>query len=232
MTQRINHKGPLPLPNPVEAALFDFDMTLVDSSHAVTHCLNMLASSEGLEPITHGQLMSTIGLPFEESLARLFGRFDPSWPMKYRERYRSLEHSMIRPIPGALEALRELKSRGLRLGVVSNRNMLSLAAQRLGVAELVDVMVGLEEGLPAKPQPQMLLFALERLGCPVGAAVYVGDTEADVLCALNARVAPVGVSTGPLGADELLSLGASAVLGSVSELPDLLEDGVNVDARG
>ncbi|MCX7828792.1 MAG: HAD family hydrolase [Thermanaerothrix sp.] len=220
----------LPMPGVVEAAIFDFDMTLVDSSHAVTQCLNLLARDEGLDPVTWDELMATIGLPFEESLLRLFGRFDPSWPVKYRERYRQKEHSMIRPIPGALEALRELRSMGLKIGLVSNRNMLSLAAERLGVAELADVMVGLEAGLPPKPEPHMLNHAMQELRVSPQRAVYVGDTGSDVLCALNARVAPVGVATGPLGQEELKALGASMALDSVAELPALLRPLVKVAA--
>ncbi|WP_156787091.1 HAD family hydrolase [Thermanaerovibrio velox] len=216
------------MPDIVEAVLFDFDMTLVDSSRAVTECLNLLARDEGLDPITLDDLMGTIGLPFEESLRRLFGRFDPSWPVKYRERYRLKEHSMIRPIPGALDALRELRSLGLKIGVVSNRNMLSLAAERLGVAELVDLMVGLEAGLPPKPEPHMLNHTLEELGVSPQRAVYAGDTQADVLCALKASVAPIGVATGPLRKEELKALGASAALESVAEIPALLRPMVKV----
>ncbi|ACZ19498.1 HAD-superfamily hydrolase, subfamily IA, variant 3 [Thermanaerovibrio acidaminovorans DSM 6589] len=199
--------------------VFDFDMTLVDSSHAVTHCLNLLAEDEGLRPITHQDLMGTIGLPFDLSLRRLFGGYDPRWVEAYRSRYRHLEHSMIRPIEGALAALEALKAMGLRLGVVSNRNMVGVVAQRMGLMELLDVAIGLESGLPAKPEPDMLLEALSRMGISPEEALYVGDTDVDMECALRAKVVPVGVATGPFRPEELQSAGARLVLGSVADLP-------------
>ena len=51
----------------IGAVLFDFDMTLVDSSYAITECTNLLADAKGLARVTREEILKVIGLPIEES---------------------------------------------------------------------------------------------------------------------------------------------------------------------
>ncbi len=57
-------------------AIFDFDMTLVDSSYAIRDTMNLLASREGLPAVTREQVLSVIGLPIRESWIKIWGRFE------------------------------------------------------------------------------------------------------------------------------------------------------------
>lgn len=79
--------------------------------------------------------------------------------------------------PDALPALRELKVRGYRLGVISNwEDWLPSLLQRLGVADLFDVVVVSGAEGVEKPDPAIFTCALERMGVKAERSVYVGDS--------------------------------------------------------
>jgi len=89
--------------------------------------------------------------------------------------------------PDALPALREMKVRGYRLGVVSNwEGWLASLFERLGVAHLFDaIVVSGAEGVE-KPDPAIFTIALERMGVAPERSVYVGDSLThDVVPALS-----------------------------------------------
>lgn len=77
---------------------------------------------------------------------------------------------------GALELLRELRSRGLATAVVSNfdRRLPHILAG-LGLAPWLDAIVLPSDAHAAKPDPRIFALALERLGVAASEALYVGD---------------------------------------------------------
>lgn len=204
------------------AVLFDFDMTLVDSSHAITHCMNGLAESRGLRLLTREEVLSTIGLPIEEAWRVLWGRYDPAWTEEYRARFRGVEQSLLRSFPGTVSVLRSLRERDIRTGVVSNRRFARVAVEATGLVPLADVVVGLEDVERPKPDPQSVLLALDRLGVPPEAAAYVGDTDIDMATARAAGTLGVGMTTGAFDRAGLLAAGASLVLDDLRELEGAL----------
>jgi putative hydrolase of the HAD superfamily len=84
----------------------------------------------------------------------------------------------FRAFPDAAPALRELRSRGLRLVVASNwdcslREVLASA----GLRDLVDGAVSSAEAGAAKPDAAVFRAALAAAGCGAHDAVHVGDSE-------------------------------------------------------
>ena len=51
----------------IKAVLFDFDMTLADTSYAIEHCTNLLAEKFGLPKVSRQVVLQGIGLPIEAS---------------------------------------------------------------------------------------------------------------------------------------------------------------------
>lgn len=91
---------------------------------------------------------------------------------------------------GVAETLRELRAQDLSIAICTNRDRAS--TERLlaagGIADCVDVIVGIGDAAHAKPAPDPLLLALERLGVAPAHAVFVGDSSMDANCALRAGV--------------------------------------------
>jgi putative hydrolase of the HAD superfamily len=91
------------------------------------------------------------------------------------------------------DALRALRTRGLRLAVVSNfdRRLDGLVAS-LGLAPLLDAIVSSTQARAAKPAPEIFHAALRALGVPAAAALHAGDSViADVAGARAAGLRPV-----------------------------------------
>lgn len=98
-------------------------------------------------------------------------RLDEAYRMRQR-----LQESLMRLRPEALPVIRELRDRGLRIGLVSDcTSELPSAWPRLPVAPLVDAPVfSCVEGT-RKPDPRLFRAAAERLGADPAGCLYVGD---------------------------------------------------------
>lgn len=200
------------------AVLFDFDMTLVDSVEAITYCLNRVAEDKGLPPVDQKDVFSTIGLPITEACLRLWGRCDGEWITWYGTHYREDEYARLELFPDARASLEGLRQQGVRTGVVSNRRYARRVVERLGLDPLCDVVLGLEDGTRGKPDPELLLRALERLSCAPENAWYVGDTDGDMRAARAAGMGALGISQGAFDAAALTEAGAHAVVSSLASV--------------
>ncbi len=118
------------------------------------------------------------------------------------------------PFPDTVPALRELRAAGVRLVAASNWDVsLHEQLERTGLRPLLDGAVSSAEAGAAKPDPAILLRALEIAGAEPGDAWHVGDDlEADVGAARAAGVRPVlidregGIDV-PAGVLRIASLG-------------------------
>lgn len=125
-------------------------------------------------------------------------------------------------IPGALEALRALKARGVKLSVYTSDRAenarRSLAA--VGMAELFDAIVGGDGVKNPKPHPEGFETACRLVGVEPARSAYVGDTLDDLRMAQEAGALFVGVATGLVALAELE--GAGRALADLSGLETLL----------
>lgn len=119
----------------------------------------------------------------------------------------------------AAPALRELRSRGLRLAVVSNWDCsLREVLDSAGVLELVDHVVASAEVGAAKPDPAPFHAALEALGCDAGEVVHVGDREDNDMAGAQAA----GVRAVLLRREAAGAVGGAALPGpAIASLADL-----------
>jgi putative hydrolase of the HAD superfamily len=111
------------------------------------------------------------------TLAARLGARPPAGALDEAYRMRqTLQESLMRPRPEAVPVIRELRDRGLRIGLVSDcTSELPGAWPRLQVAPLVDAPVfSCVEGT-RKPDPRLFLAAADRLGTDPAGCLYVGD---------------------------------------------------------
>mgnify|MGYP000855553666 FL=1 len=206
----------------IKAVLFDFDMTLIDSSHAITRCLNGMAEELNLPSVTRNQVLSTIGLPIEAAWRSLWGDFRPEWLEHYRNHYSARERSELKPLPGAVSLLERLGHRGIRRGVVTNRRFARVSVEAVGLASYFEAIVGLESVERPKPFPDSLELGLKLLNVGREDAVFVGDTDIDVRTGLAAGVRVVGIATGNHPLRELSEAGAWKTVPDLESLGKLL----------
>lgn len=214
------------------AAVFDLDGTLVDSLPDLATALNGVLAEAGLPPQPPDAVARMVGHGVARLVERGFAAAGapldlaalPRWVDRFLHVYAEDLATLTRPFPGVPEALDALAAAGWRLGVCTNKPT-GLAAgllDALGLAPRFGSVVGGDATPERKPHPAPLLLALERLGVPTTAAVFVGDSETDVLTARAAGV-PVAVVRGGYTAVPVEELGADAVADDHATLPALLQ---------
>lgn len=126
--------------------------------------------------------------------------------------------------PGVREALQSLKSKGVRIAVLTNsgRKAATRSLQRAGLLECFELVLTRDDTDTMKPRPEGLTKAVSVLAVPKGDAYYVGDSPYDIAAAKKAGLKVVSVATGNYSAERLRSEGADYVIASMAELPGVL----------
>jgi 2-phosphoglycolate phosphatase len=203
------------------AVFFDFDGTLADSYPAITASVNHVRALHGLPPLDLDEVKRWVGRGAAVLLARTVPAGDVDANVEaYRAHHPSVLHSGTRLLAGAAELLHLLHSRGVRLGVCSNKPVAfthDLVAH-LKLASLFDVVLGPEDVPRPKPAPDMLLAALKRLDISPDEALYVGDMTVDVETARGAGVKVWIVATGSDDRETLVRAAPDRLFSDLSEM--------------
>lgn len=220
-----------------KAVIFDLDGTLLDSIRDLAGAINEILKRHGYETLPVETVKSYVGNGLSMLLKRALmdERQQPAVPVTeetFREYLQELiiyyhDHCMDQtaPYPGIMEMLKTLKEAGIRTAIVTNKN--TLAATELWqqlFKETVSLVVGEDEahGIRKKPEPDMVMEALQRLNVTPEEAVYVGDSEVDVQTARNAGMEGIFVLWGFRTKEELEEAGAETVIKEPRELGQFL----------
>jgi HAD superfamily hydrolase (TIGR01509 family) len=211
--------------------VFDLDGTLVDTVYAHVLAWQRALAEAGL-PVDGWRIHRRVGMSgglFARAVAREVGRplsDDETEALQRRhgELYRQLLPER-RPLPGAVELLRELREAGVVHGIATSgrRPEIDASLAALGVgAETVVVERG--DVLRAKPEPDLFLEAARRLEVAPADCYVVGDAVWDLLAARRAGMLSVGLLSGGYGEDELTRAGAFRVYRDADELRGSLDE--------
>jgi len=209
----------------IDAVLFDWDGTLVNSADVSFRCFESVFGGYGIafdraafaatySPNWH-RTYTAVGLPEDR-----WSEADARWVEGYGR-------ETIPLIEGARHAVFRLARAGLTLGLVTSgdrgRVVRELAAH--GLDRVFGVVVCGPDTAHKKPHPEALLLALQRLGVPPGRALYVGDSPEDVEMARNAGAWSIGVPGGFPNAAALESSRPDLLAASLAEAVDALIGG-------
>ena len=191
---------------------FDLDMTLIDSRAAILGSFAGVAAETGVA-IDPAEVDRRLGIKLEDELAHWMApeAIEPAMRI-YRTHYLRLAGPLTRLLPGALESLAVVRAAGAS-AIVITAKLEATARLSLDALGLVpDAVFGGVHG----PEKATVLTS-------VGAAVYVGDTPADMAAAVTAGARPVGVATGSFTGDELRVAGAADILTSLRDFSALYQ---------
>ena len=132
----------------------------------------------------------------------------------------------VSPVPGAAAAIEKLAAAGIRISVITSfsRRVRNLVLDALGWLDRIDVALSPEDAPRGAPWPDLVLTAMLRLGVTdVRETAVVHDTDSGILSGRRAGAGiAVGVLTGPHSGDRLRRAGATHLIPSVAQLPELL----------
>ena len=219
---------------PHRTYIFDLDGTLLDTLGDLAASVNYALRTHGMPEHSLDDVRRFVGNGVRLLMERAVpeGAANPQFDAAFatfRQHYMAHSLDTTRPYDGIPETLAELRRRGCRLAVVSNKFM--AATQELCrhfFPDTIEVAIGEHEaeGIRKKPAPDTVNEALRQLavtgGDRVGLdAVYVGDSDVDILTARNSGLPCISVLWGFRDRDFLLSHGATTFISSPSELLDL-----------
>ncbi|MDD2206043.1 MAG: HAD-IA family hydrolase [Aminobacterium sp.] len=202
----------------IKAVVFDFDMTLADSSYAITDCTNRLAQEHGLRKVTREEVLKTIGMPIRDSWLQLWGEFKEEWLTQYRGFFVEQEYAGIRLFPGTVMLLESLRNKGIRLAVASNRQNARPVVESQKLDGFFEHIIGIQDVEHPKPAPDILHKSMELLDAAPEEIFYVGDTDLDMMTSVAAGVRGVGLTTGNFSSHELKNSGAYYTFDKIEDI--------------
>ncbi len=136
--------------------------------------------------------------------------------------------------PGVLETLDRLQKRALKLGLVTNNGRVgtNLTLSRLGLSNFFTAVVTRDDCEEMKPDAGPVREVLRELSVEVENTILVGDGVMDIEAARAMGVSSVAVATGPFSGERIIKAGPDYLLGSVNDVPQLVQllDG-NLDGQ-
>ena len=190
-----------------KAVCFDFDYTLGDCTDSIVAGFQYGLTGLGWPVPDREAVRRTVGFLLEDAYSMLTGDLDPENQARFRALFSEVAVERQRQettlLPGAAELLRGLKDRGVKTAIVSTKrgDTIQFILERLGLDDTVDIVIGSADVTRHKPDPEGLLFALDRLGVEPGEALFCGDTVLDAGAAKNAGTRFAAVLGGTTQAD-------------------------------
>jgi len=142
----------------------------------------------------------------------------------FQDHYSKNMQNKTAPYNGIKELLAELKDRGFKMAVVSNKfdsAVKKLVKEFFG--DYIKVAIGESENVSRKPAPDTVIKALAELGSAPDKAVYVGDSEVDVMTAKNSKLTCIGVTWGFRTREVLEKEGAQYIIDEPHQLLSILD---------
>lgn len=138
----------------------------------------------------------------------------------FRQHYMQHNLDTTQPYPGIMQLLEQLKAEGKNIAVVSNKFYAATRELcRHFFGDLVPVAIGEREDIRKKPAPDTVIEALRELGVDKEGAVYIGDSDVDIMTAKNSGMPCVSVLWGFRDKEFLLEHGATTLISKPEEMP-------------
>ncbi|MBQ6748674.1 MAG: HAD family hydrolase [Paludibacteraceae bacterium] len=228
--------------------IFDLDGTLLNTIDDLGYACNHALEQLGYPTFPIAEYPAKVGNGVNNLIRRALPENERTEENILRARayfipyYNEHNCDYTKPYDGIPALLAELKRRGCRLAVASNKYQ---AATEKIVAHffpgIFDVVLGERDGVPRKPDPQIVKDIIERLSAndsersdsncglsvptvcqSVGRSLYLGDSLVDKETAANAGVPFVACSWGFVPKDKLQQAGCERIIDRPGQLLDYL----------
>jgi HAD superfamily hydrolase (TIGR01509 family) len=211
----------------IQAVLFDFDGTLADTLPLSFHAFQAVFQQYDHREVTRDELVAMFG-PTEEDI--IGGNFaDPSSVPQAIEDYYSLyeqgHFGEFQNDGHIVELLQALKAQGMKLGVITgkSRRAYQISAGALDLDRFFDISITGDDVVKPKPDPEGIHSALRTLGIAPSNAVFVGDSNADILAGKAAGLQTYGVRWLSTFQSQAYDVPPDGVFDSVDEFRKLLK---------
>lgn len=206
--------------------IFDLDGTLLNTLDDLADSTNYALSKFGYPTRTIEEVRQFVG----NGVAKLIERAIPDGKNNsnfekclaiFKENYAQNMYNKTAPYNGIIEMLSNLKSKGIKIAVVSNKFDLAVKELCKKYFEgFIDFATGENEalGIKKKPAPDTVISVLTEFNFAPEDAVYVGDSDVDIMTAKNSHMPCISVTWGFRDEKFLLKSGATILINAPSEI--------------
>lgn len=216
----------------IKACIFDLDGTLADTLESMAYVANEIMKKFGLKELPVDNFRYYCGEGANMLMRRCLKdagdpeltRFEEGARI-YREMFAADPMYRVTHYPGMPETLKELKKRGIRLAVCSNKPhpaAVKVIAQMFG--DDFDMVIGQSDAIRRKPAPDGPLKVAEEFGVKPEECMYIGDTRTDMLTGKAAGMYTVGALWGFRDLKELTESGADIIAEKPMDLLKIYEE--------
>ncbi len=213
--------------------IWDLDGTLVDSAPDLASALNTVLDKRGFFTHSVDVVRTMIGNGVPKLVERGFNavgmRPDPAQLdaliAMFVKEYKACATDNTRPYPGVVEALQEIHSMNIPMGVCTNKPeaFTRQILEGLGLSGYFSSVVGGDSTSTRKPDPEPVLACLRGLVSEPASSLMIGDSVHDVHAAhaagVTVAVVPWGYRSAPVE-----ELGADFVLSDITALPGMIRE--------
>jgi HAD superfamily hydrolase (TIGR01509 family) len=207
----------------IAAVVFDLDGVLLDSEQVWDDAREQLAHERGgrWHPQAQRDMMGMSSPEWSRYMHETIGLPEPPEEINREvvERLSAIYRRDLPALPGSREAVERLAARWpLGLASSSNRELIDLVLELLGVASRFETTVSSEEVPRGKPAPDVYLEAARRLGVEPHHSAAVEDSHNGILAAKAAGMTVLAIPNRRFPPDDDALAQADTVLGSLEEL--------------
>lgn len=210
----------------IEVVLFDLDGTLVNTNqliidsfkHVFKTELNIYPSDEEIVQYFGEPLLKTLARYDEKNVEKLYKAY-----IQYNEK---VHDDVVKPVEGAGEAVRGLKDRGIKVGVVSSKRriMVDKGLKVCHLSGLMDVIITPEDTKRHKPDGEPVIKACSILGIDPANALMVGDSHFDILCGKNAMAKTCLVKYTAVPIESILKYEPDFLIEKLTDLLEIIDN--------
>lgn len=219
----------------IKACIFDLDGTLADTLESMAYVANEIMQKYGLKTLPTDNFRYYSGEGADMLMQRALKDAGDKELIHYEEGRRLYREMFaadpmykVVPYEGMPETLKELKKRGIRLAVCSNKPhpaAVKVIAQLYG--DDFDTVLGQSDAIRRKPAPDGPLMIAGKFGVRPEECMYVGDTSTDMKTGKAAGMFTVGALWGFRDREELNANGADLVAEHPTDLVKISEEYCN-----
>lgn len=212
----------------INTIIFDLDGTLLNTLEGLKNSTNFALKKFNCPEITLEQTRSFVGNGVRKLIERAIpnGEKNPDFEKclnTFKEHYSKTMYQKTVAYEGIEDMLTELKRKGIKTGVVSNKFDTAVKELCKNYFDgLIIVAIGESPDVRKKPAPDSVLKAMEILGAKPENTLYVGDSDVDIQTAKNTNLKSVGVTWGFRDRELLEEEGADFIINTPCELLELI----------
>jgi phosphoglycolate phosphatase len=204
--------------------IFDFDYTLGDSTNGIVTSVNYALTQMNLLTFAKDDIRKTVGMSLSDTFTYLTKNSGQEERARFVQLFKEKSDEIMTEntelFPDTINVLSHLKSKGMKTGIVTTKYHYRIVEilNKFHINHLIDIIIGGEDVKNAKPHPEALLAAIEKLNVPKNSVLYVGDSIIDAKTAQNANAAFIAITTGTTSEDEFIQYPFIAVVYTLSQL--------------